>query len=153
MTNSAGTQLHRYSAGDKEVSRAISLHFKCGQKAPNPRNRYTDAMISAAAGCVGATGFCLFTPYAAIWKTKSITWKTAAPAGGMEMGAINNGDAAVAPDALSVRGWGFHSDNCIALHSAGTFAFPVPCHSSICGGRSRRQRLKCASETLLARCL
>ena len=69
-------------------------------------------MVSAAAGCVGVTGFCLFIPYTAVWKTKSITWKTVAPAGGIEMGAINNSDAAVAPDALSVSDWGFRSDNC-----------------------------------------
>lgn len=112
MTNSAGTQLHRYSAGDKEVSRAISLHFKSGQKAPNPRNCYTGVVISAAAGCLGATGFCFFTPYTAIWMTKSITWKTVASAAEAEMGAINNGDSAVAPDALSVSDWGFCSDNC-----------------------------------------
>lgn len=68
-------------------------------------------MISAAAGCVDAAGFCLFTPYTVVWKTKSITWKTVAPAGGMEMGALNNADAAVAPDALSVSDWGSHSDN------------------------------------------
>lgn len=67
MTNLAGTQLHQYSAGNKEVSWAKSPHFKCGQKAPNPRNCYMGAMISAADGCL-----CLFTLYTALWRTKSI---------------------------------------------------------------------------------
>lgn len=110
MTNSAGTWLHWYSAGDMEVHAAVSLHFKCRQKTPNPRNSYMGTMIPAVAGCVCATGFCHFILYIVIWETKSITWKTVAPAGGMEMGAINNSDTAVAPDALSVNNWGFHSD-------------------------------------------
>lgn len=41
-----------------------------------------------------------------------ITWKSVAPAPKTEMGAINNGDTAVAPDALSGSDWGFHADNC-----------------------------------------
>lgn len=144
---------HQYLAGDKEVAWAISLHFKCGQKEPNPGNCYTGAMSSAAAGCVGATGFCLFTPYTAIWKTKSITWKTVAPAGGMEMGAVNNCDASVAPDALSVSDWGSHSDNCHHPPQRRYICIPNACCSSIYGGRSGRQRLKRASVTVLAHCL
>lgn len=68
--------------------------------------------ISAAAGCVSATGFCLFPPCAAICKTESVTWKTVGPAGETESGAVNHGGCAVAPGALCVGSWGFHSDNC-----------------------------------------
>lgn len=58
-----GTQFHWYLAGDGEVSRAISLRFKCGQKAPYPRNRYTsEIMVSTATESIGATSFLLFMP-------------------------------------------------------------------------------------------
>lgn len=91
-----GTQLHWYSAGDGEVSWAISLRFKRGQKALYPRNCYTSAvMVSAPTESTGATSFLLFTPQTVIWKARNITWKTVALAGVMEMGAINNSDTVV----------------------------------------------------------
>lgn len=79
MTKSSGTQLRQNSAVDKKVSWAINLHFKCGQKPPNPRNCCMDSIISAAVRCVGATILCLFTPWTAIWKTTGITWKSLVP--------------------------------------------------------------------------
>lgn len=81
MTNSSGTQLQQNSAGDKKVSWAISLHFKCGQKPSNSINCCMGSIISAAVRYVGATTFCLFTPNTAAWKTTGIVWKSLVPVG------------------------------------------------------------------------